>query len=230
MLARFHIVERDWVGAARLLGPLAAEPDAIWEIRAAHGHALAELGRWIEAEAAFDAALTRRPDWTELHYYAALAGRAGGDVDALTTRCAEAMRTAGSTRNPDRAHWLAALCVLDPTENVEGKHRTVELARLAAEIEGDSERFTMVHAAALVRAGQPDRAEAILTELLKRKGRTFDRRDEKLLVLALAQHALGHTGASATTRAQFESQPAAAPLPWHRRVEVDRWRGFLSRR
>ncbi len=230
MLAGLHTLQRDWAAAASLLATLAAEPDAVWETHTASGHALAELGRWREAEAAFNAALARRPDWTELHYYAALARFAAGDRQAIATGCTEALRTVGATRNPDRAHWLASICVLTDMADTARQTQVVALARIAADIEPDSERFVMVHAAALIRASQPDRAEAILSELLRRNGRTFDLREEKVLALALAQKALGRSGAAAGTRAQFEATPATPSLPWHRRLEIDLWRRELLSR
>jgi hypothetical protein len=104
MVANEHLAQRNWAAAESVLAVLAKDPQTIGEVSAAHGHALAELARWSEAQQAFRVALARRPDWTELIYYEALARAAGGDPGAIETACARALQEFGATRNPDRAH------------------------------------------------------------------------------------------------------------------------------
>jgi tetratricopeptide (TPR) repeat protein len=225
MVANDSLARKEWSAAEPLLSALSDAP-AIWEVHSAYGHALAELGRWTESAAAFTRALARRPDSTELMYYEALARAAGGAADAIETGCAAALRKAGATRNPDRAHWLAALCTLANGPDAATRARVRDLARLAADLEPDLERFVSVHAMALLRANDPSRAAAVLEEAASRPV-AGERGPETALVYALAQRELGRFKASTHSAAQFDSSPLRPAMAWHRRFEAETWRREL---
>jgi serine/threonine protein kinase/WD40 repeat protein len=229
LVANEYLAQRNWAAAESSLAVLATDAGAIWEVLSAHGHALAELGRWTESAAAFTRALARRPDSTELMYYAALARAAGGNAGAIQTECAAALQKFGATRNPDRAHWLAALCVLAAVPDDATRARVRDLARLAADVEPDLERFVSVHATALLRAKDPSRAAAVLEDVVNRPV-AGERSPETLLVYALAQRALGRFRDSTATMARFDSSPLRATMPWHRRFEAEMWLGELRLR
>jgi tetratricopeptide (TPR) repeat protein len=226
-VANQHLTQRNWSAAETELSRLTQDPRSIWELRAAHGHALAELGRWHDAAQAFQSAIDRRPDSTELAYYKALASAAGGEASAIDSACADALQKHGATQNPDRAHWLASLCVLAGTTDDATRARVGGLARLAAELEPDLERFVSVYAGALLRAEEPSRAAALLEEVLQRPLVT-DRGAETLLVLSVAQRRLGEVSASARTLERFDNSPLRAAMPWHRRFEAEIWRRELN--
>ncbi len=227
LVADQHLSQRNWTAAEAELSRLARDPQSIWELRAAHGHALAELGRWNDAARAFQGAIDRRPDSTELVYYKALASAAGGEASAIDSACADALQKHGATQNPDRAHWLASLCVLAAATDVAARARVGGLARIAADLEPDLERFVSVYGAALLRAKESSRAAAVLEDVLKRQA-IRDRGAETLLVLALAQRTLGQVSASARTLGRFDSSPLRAAMPLHRRLEAETWRRELN--
>jgi hypothetical protein len=229
MVANAYLARRNWAAALPHLSVLAADPEAIWEILSAYGHALAELGRWTESAALFNRALARRPDSTELMYYAALARAAGGVADAVQTGCAAALQKSGATRNPDRAHWLSALCTLAPLPDDATRARVRDLARLAADLEPDLERFVSVHAMALLRAKDAARAAAVLDEVANRPV-AGERGPETALVHALAQRELGRLKASAESAARFDSSPLRSSMLWHRRFEAETWQRELRPR
>jgi hypothetical protein len=158
-----------------------------------------------------------------LVYYEALARTGGGDGAAIDTACIEAIQKFGATRNPDRAHWLARLCVLSTTLDDATRSRVRDLARLAADLEPDIGRFVGVYAAALVRAGDPAAAERLLVELLARP-RVREREEETQLILAWAQRQLGRTRDYDRTLSRYADAAARVFVPWHRRLEADRWR------
>jgi len=157
IVATSQINRRNWPAAEAILSTLASDNGAISAIHATHGHALAELGRWGDAARAFARARERGIGSTELAYYEAVARAAGGDADAIDRACASGLQKFGATRNPDRAHWLASLCVLAslPTE-ARGQIR--ELARLAAELEPDLERFRVWRTDRVVAQPSPRRS------------------------------------------------------------------------
>jgi Tfp pilus assembly protein PilF len=226
-VANQHLTQRNWSAAETELSRLTQDPQSIWELRAARGHALAELGRWHDAARAFQSAIDRRPDSTELSYYKALASAAGGEASAIDNACANALQKHGATQNPDRAHWLASLCVLAGATDDATRARVARLARLASELEPDLERFVSVYAGALLRAEEPSRAAALLEEVLERPVVT-DRGAGTLLLLSLAQRTLGQLSASARTLGRFDSSPLRAAMPWHQRFEAELWHRELN--
>jgi predicted Zn-dependent protease len=189
---------------------------------------LAELGRWKEATVAFEAALRRRPDWTELRYYRAMARRGGGDADAVHRECAAALAESGGTRNPDRAHWLARLCVLDDRLDTQTAARVVDLSGPASDLEPDMQVFGVVHAEALLRTGRHDAAIALLNAVLARATDPSEWAEATALI-ALARGRL-ITAADRRAVDRAAAAPAVAQLPWHRRLEVSLWREELLRR
>ena len=220
IVATSQINRRNWPAAEAILSTLASDNGAISAIHATHGHALAELGRWGDAARAFARARERGIGSTELAYYEAVARAAGGDADAIDRACASGLQKFGATRNPDRAHWLASLCVLAslPTE-ARGQIR--ELARLAAELEPDLERFVAVYATSLVQAGDSARATSLLDDLFKRPA-VSERGAESLLVQGLAHRSSGRAAVAAAI-AQFDKSPLRSTMSWYRRFEADMW-------
>ena len=229
MVANEHLARRNWAAAEPVLATLTADAEAIWEMHAADGHALAELGRWAESAEAFRKALARRPDWTELIYYEALARAGGGDAGAIDAACTAALHKLGATRNPDRAHWLAGLCALAAAPDDVTSARVRDLAQLAADIEPDLERFVTVYAMSLLRANDPSRAAALIEQVLKRPV-AGQRGAESLLVYALAQRALRQMNAFSQTLARYEASPLRPTMPWHRRLEAETWLRELQAR
>jgi eukaryotic-like serine/threonine-protein kinase len=223
MIANQYQLRRNWSAVEAALTPLATDTSTNWEVHAVRGSALAELGRWAEAQRAFTAALGRQPDSTQLIYYEALARAAGGEASAIDTACAAALQRFRATRNPDRAHWLARLCVLSATLDEPTGIEVRELARIAADIEPDIWRHVAVHAAALVRANDPAAAEKLLAELVARP-RVREREEETQLVLALAQRRLGRVRESDATVSRYEEVVSGVSTLWYRRLEADRWR------
>ncbi len=221
-VANEHLARRNWAAAEPVLATLTADARAIWEMHAAHGHALAELGRWAESAEAFRKALARRPDWTELIYYEALARAGGGDTRAIDNACGAALQKFGATGNPDRAHWLAGLCVLAAASDDGTRARVRDLAQLAADIEPDLERFVTVYAMGILRANDPSRAAALIEQVLKRPV-AGQRGAEALLVYALTQQALRQMNAVSQTLARYEASPLRPTVPWHRRFEAETW-------
>ena len=220
MVASAYLAGRNWAAAEPALASLATDAGATWEVLAAHGHALAELGRWIESAAAFTKARDRRPDSTELIYYEALARSAGGDTGAVEAGCRAALQRFGQTRNPDRAHWLAALCVLARALDDASRTRVRDLAGIAADLEPELERFVSVHAAALLRANDPLRATAAIEAVLERPV-VAERTPDTLLVYALAQRARGRSAAASQSIAAFERAPSRPFMSWYRRLEAE---------
>jgi hypothetical protein len=164
---------------------------------------------------------------TELVYYDALARASGGDTTAIDRSCTAALQQLGQTRNPDRAHWLAALCVLAEALDESATARTRDLAGIAAELEPDLERFVAVFAAAQLRAGDGARAAALLQEILDRPA-VRERSAETWLVHALAQRAAGDSRAAMASLGRFQASPLGATMPWHRRYEANVWQRFLQ--
>jgi serine/threonine protein kinase/WD40 repeat protein len=218
MVVNQHLFQRDWTAALAALTPLAADQQATWDVHDARGEALAELGRWSEAQKAFAAALARRPDWTAVAYHEAVARAGGGDESAFDQACTAALQKFGATRNPDRAHWLARLCVLAPTLDQTATARVRDLARIAADIEGDIGRHLSVYAAALIRANEPAVAEKLLLDLLARP-RVREREEESELILAAAQRRLGRVRDAQATLLRFDAAGHRSS-PWYRRVEA----------
>jgi hypothetical protein len=227
MVARQHLTRRNWDAANDALAILASDREAISEIHSAHGTALAELGRWHEAALAFGQSLARRADATDQIYYEALARASGGDATAIDRSCAESLRRFGETRNPDRAHWVAALCVLAGTLDRRAVGQLRELARVAAELEPDIERFVTVFAAAQLRAGDSAAAVALLREVLDRRA-VRERGAETALVYALAQRASGDARGAAASSARFHASPLRVAMPWYRRFEARHWQRLLE--
>ena len=153
------LFQRSYSAAVAALESTVTDPNTTWETHTTYAHALAELGRWGEALRAFAAARGRRPDSTQLIYLETLTRAAGGDGSAVDTGCADAMRQFGNTRNPDRAYWLARLCVLSTTLDDAARIRVRDLARLPSELEPEVGRHVGVHAAALIGAGDASSAE-----------------------------------------------------------------------
>jgi hypothetical protein len=122
---------------------------------------------------------------------------------------------------------LASLCVLAAATDDAARARVGGLARIAADLEPDLERFVSVYAAALLRAKEWSRAAAVFEDTLKRPA-VRDRGAETLLVLALAQRTLGQAGASVRTLARFDRSPLRAAMSWHRRFEAETWRRELN--
>ena len=143
-------------------------------------------------------------------------------MSAVDDACAAALQTFGTTRNPDRAHWLARLCVLSTTLDDATNIQVRDLARMAADMEPDIGRHVAVYAAALVRANDPALAEKLLAELLARP-QVREREEQTQLILALAQRQLGRTRESGRTLSRYEDATARLTLPWHRRIEADIW-------
>jgi WD40 repeat protein len=222
LVATEHLRKREWAAAEIGLAALANEPEAILEAHVQHGFALAELGRWSESARAFETALARDPDSTELIYYEALALAAGGDAGAIDRGCRGSLQKFGATRNPDRAHWLASLCVLGDAADSTATARVRELSRIAADLEPDIERFATVHATALIQDHQPSSAAALLDKVLELPA-LRDRGAHTLLVYALAQRTLGQNRAASESLARFETSPLRSTMPWHRRFEAETW-------
>ena len=222
MIANQHMSRGTWRAAEAVLKPLVADPNAAWETQTAYGSVMAELGRWAEAQSAFALACKRRPDSTELMFYEALARLAGGVTTAVDESCQAAMQQFSTTRNPDRAHWLARLCVLATTLDGATMVRVRDLARIAADIEPDIGRHVNVYAAALMRANDPAQAERLLLELRARP-RVLEP-EAAALFLATAQRLLGRIGESTATLPNAREAAARFAIPWYRRVEAGTWR------
>jgi predicted Zn-dependent protease len=223
-----HTFRRAWSDAERETAALTRHQDARWEMWMTRGHVLAELARWNDASEAFATALRRRPDWTQLRFYRALARRAGGDLDALRRECAAGLAEHGTTRNPDRAHWLARLCVLDDRLDAQAATRIADLARLASDLEAGTDAFGMVHAQALLRAGQREAAIASMNTVLSRTTLPAGWAEAPALVALARGRAVTPADRVAVDRAA--AAPAVAELPWYRRLEASLWREEFSRR
>ena len=227
MAANQHLTQRNWAAAETELSTLAKDPEAIWEVRAAHGHALAELGRWNDAARAFQSAIDRRLDSTELMYYEALARASGGDASAIASACAEGSRGTARRRIPiARTGWRASACCRP--------QRTMPRERVSADWLALPPMSSLI--SSVSSASTPPRCFArrsldaprqLLEEVLKRPA-VRDRGAETLLVLSLAQRTLGQVSASARTLGRFDSSPLRAAMPWHRRFEAEIWRRELN--
>jgi hypothetical protein len=157
-----------------------------------------------------------------LIYYEAMARGAAGDTRAVEGACSAALQQFGDTRNPDRAHWLAALCVLTPALDVADRARVRDLAGIAADLEPDLERFVTVHATAVLRANDPLRATAAMEAVVNRPG-ARERNPETLLVYALAQRAIGRSAAARQNVTAFDRAQSRPFMSWHRRLEAEHW-------
>ncbi len=228
MVVNQHLSRGNWSAVMAALAPLLADPNASWEVHSTHGQAQAELGRWAEAQRAFRSALARRPEWTQLIYDEALARAAGGEQSAIDEACAAALQTFGTTRNPDRAHWVARLCVLSSTLDDTGKARVRDLAQMVVDIEGDIGRHVGIYAAALVRANDFAQAEKLLLALMA-PPQFREREEEAQLILAYAQRQLGRTRDSQATLARYQAS-ASIFMRWERRIEAETWRRLAEGR
>ena len=54
VFANQYQLRRNWSAVEATLAPLVSDPNTNWEMHAVRGNALAELGRWAEAQRAFD--------------------------------------------------------------------------------------------------------------------------------------------------------------------------------
>jgi serine/threonine protein kinase/WD40 repeat protein len=223
-----YIFLRQWTDAESETAVMTRNPDAPWEVWMARGQVLAELRRWHEASEAFATALRRRPDWTQLRYYRAMARYGGGDVDAVRSECAAVLAESGTTRNPDRAHWIARLCVLDGGLETQTAARVVDLSGPAADLEPDMQVFGMVHAEALLRSGQREAAIMSMNAVLARTTDPSGWAEAPALVALARGGPVTVADRLAVNRAA--AAPAVAQSSWHRRLEVSLWREELLRR
>ena len=228
MAANQHLTQRNWAAAETELSTLSKDPEAIWEVRAAHGHALAELGRWNDAARAFKSALHRRQDSTELMYYEAVARASAGDDERdRRTRAPQGSRGTARRRIPiARTGWPASACCppqrTRPRESVSPGWRA--WPPMSSLISSVSSACTPPRCFARRNRA---RAAAVLEEVLKRPA-VRDRGAETLLVLSLTHRTLGQVSASARTLGRFDSSPLRAAMPWYRRFEADTWRRELN--
>jgi tetratricopeptide (TPR) repeat protein len=202
-------------GADRLTFWLSGEP-------ADRARALAERGRWDEAAAELTAAVERRPGDPALAAQRLLALRQVGDADGCCMACAAVLERFGEAANPRVAGAAARACVVAPGA-VADPGLVVHLAEKALAKDRDWIRLRLL-GAALVRAGEADRAVERLTEGMQANPEGGDAPD--WLWLALAHQQKGRADearrwlARAVERLEAkEAAPSGAALGWTDRLE-----------
>ena len=222
MVAEYQQRLRNWPAAEAMLAPLAADPDTSWEIHATHGHVLAELGRWSEAQRAFRAALGRRPDSTQLLYYESLARvvrrRRIGSRHLVYGGAQEVRHDTQSGSRPLARQAVRIVGDARRRDEHPGSRPRSDRSGSGARHRAPRRRLCGgARSCAGPRAGGETPRRTAGPPASPRTGRKTQ------LLLALAQRQLGRTRESGRTLSRYEDATARLTLPWHRRIEADTW-------
>ncbi len=190
------------------------------------GHTCAELGRLEEAEADFVKAADLRPGFPDLWSHAALVRLARGDTAGQRQICSDLLREWGTTRNPDRAYWIAHTCALVADGADVDREPPVSLADVALPLSGLEAEVADLRGASLYRAGRYEEARDQLLAAVESRDGAATAWEGSFLAMANAR--LGEPRLAL----QWLERGAAAPLipsvgsnselrPWKDRLEAD---------
>ena len=178
--------------AIRLKKLPAEIPADDWQRLHERGELYARSGQWQKAAADYAAAIKAHPEDHALWYQAAAIWLEAGDQDAYRRHCQEMLRRFGETDDPTIAERTAKICLLIPVASADLSPR-VQLAERAVtgtEKHNYYRYFLLARALAHYRAGEFDRAIALLDKSLAPGAKVFDPKPA-YLVLAMAHHQLG---------------------------------------
>ena len=175
------------------LKKLSAEiPASDWQRLHERGELYARGGQWQKAAADYTAAIKAHPEDHALWYEAAAICLEAGDPDAYRRLCQEMLRRFGETNDPVIAERTAKICLLIPVASADlpPRVRLAERAVTGTEKHNYYRYFLLARAMAHYRAGEFDRAIALLDKSFAAGARFFDPKPA-YLVLAMAHHQLG---------------------------------------
>jgi len=170
------------------LSPLIAANPKQTSLYARRGKALAELGRWQQAESDFREIIAQNPKNDDAWFNCALLRLHAGDIAAYHTVCQKALEVFPPIPNVLVTNELAWMCVLGPDCGV-APAKFVALAERNIKREPTANHFNTL-GAALCRAGNYEQA-------IQNLDRSIDLQEGKGVVddwlfLALAHHHVGH--------------------------------------
>jgi WD40 repeat protein/tetratricopeptide (TPR) repeat protein len=219
----------DWTGALTQLDRLAEEEPGQWRHHADRGRALAELGRWDEAAAAYARALDAGADEPEPYQDLALLHLHAGRDGDFRADCERLLERFGKRENPDVAYkaiWPVAAvpgAVDDAARLLGPAGRTLAEARdWNAFVGSDYDRLCAAGAARL-RAGRPDEAEPLLRQAVELRQQAGQEAPAARLLLARTRRAQGERDEAACwllTACEPLDDADAVPLPWREEAAV----------
>jgi WD40 repeat protein/tetratricopeptide (TPR) repeat protein len=165
---------------------LKEEDASVWQQRA---NAYAERGQWDRAKADFAQAHRLDPENADIWSAQAYLHLQAGDLTAYRNVCADMVARLAARAEGDTANSIAWTCVLlDKT--IADPQLTVQLAEKALAQHPRKAAYLGTLGGSLYRAGQFTKAVARLNDSLREAGK--DASPNEWLLLALAQHKLGH--------------------------------------
>jgi len=177
------------------------------------GDAYAQLGRWNDANRAFDGALELEPMNHSAWYWAATLYAAAGNVEGYRRTCAKMLERFGDTDQPIMAELTAKACSLLPGALSPADFDCVQkLAVRATENDGRNYFFAMARGLVEYRAGRyADAVKWIERSHPSPNANHWDA--TKFAVLSTAQYRLGHTKEAEAALASAKAIMAKMPDP-----------------
>jgi Flp pilus assembly protein TadD/sugar lactone lactonase YvrE len=217
-----------WFAARWHLDRLIAATPEDGSLYARRGRALAELGRWADADADFARATERGANVISWFYHALLRLHLG-DIDGYRTACAQMLERFERSQDHGPLRWLVITGDLAP-EAVADPGRLVRAAEHATALSPKDHWNDEFLGRALYRAGRYEEAVERLTRFAAPEGGT--ELPYVWLFLAMAHHGLRHSGEARTWLGKAETvidQELAMPSGgdtggsasrWSRRIEL----------
>jgi WD40 repeat protein/serine/threonine protein kinase/tetratricopeptide (TPR) repeat protein len=188
---------------------------------AQRGRVRAEAALWQGAIADFERAVALRPDEAEYYRDLALARLGAGDDEGFRRECGAIKRRFGTTRNPDRAQWIARTCALLPPVAGEDVSWLVQAAERWRDVEPDGVHQLGTLGAALLRARREE-AEATLQRALQAAGAKADPWAAAFLEIVRAGRTQrDRRGAASEPTPAAGAQPMSATETWRERLEME---------
>jgi tetratricopeptide (TPR) repeat protein len=188
---------------------------------AQRGRLRAEAALWQDATADFEKAVALRPDEAEYYRDLALARLGAGDHEGFRGACGAMQRRFGTTRNPDRAQWIARTCALLPAAPGEDVSWLVQAAERWRDVNPEGVHHLGTLGAALLRAHRQD-AEATLQRAVQAAGVKGDPWAAVLLEIAAAGRPQRDRRVPASAPAPGPgAQPMSATDGWRERLEME---------
>ncbi len=176
--ARVRAALGQWdAAAADLSMAIDRDPDQIL-LRQRRADALAQAGRWFEAERDLTKVTELRFRGVDVYHKLALSRLAIGDVSGYKRTCEAMLKQFSNSDTPVDAHSLALTCALAPGA-VDDYRIVTELAETVIE-SGESADFEMTLAMLLLRDGKADEALSRLQDLEHRQQNRSDKASRHL--------------------------------------------------
>jgi tetratricopeptide (TPR) repeat protein len=142
----------EWAPAADHIDRALGAGPRSWRLLFARGRARAELRRWEDAAADFEAALQHIPGELEPAFDLALVHAARGDRPRLERVRRGLVERWAHTLNPERARWAALAMVVAPVDDSTSRAQVLKWSKVALEARPGHPQGIAVHGAALLRA------------------------------------------------------------------------------